>query len=159
MSELATSENSQPRSRLSITGLILCAVAVALLFVPTAGPILAFFCAGAGFWLCVPRAIQNRRNKIRKDNLTNFGFVVCLIIAVVAFVMAINSVGDLDSEPEFISKPSECHKLENIMRTGTQNGLSHSDIEGHWRRTFGSQSEVDRIKDLCNDYYRQKYND
>ena len=151
-------ENPQPRSRLSIAGLILCAIAFVLLFIPTAGPILAFFCAGIGFWLCVPRAYRNRRNKIRKDHITNSGIVFCMIVGVIGGVIAISNSGiELESEPDIITKPSVCTEMENIIRTGTQHGLSHSDNEGHLRRNFGGQAEVDRIKDLCNDYYQRKY--
>ena len=100
--------------------------------------------------------ISLRKDKDSKSKLTQVGAVLNFVLFIVAIIMLFNIESD-STDSKFISKPSECYKLEDIMRTGTENGLSHSDIEGHWRRTFGSQSEVDRVKDLCNDYYQRKY--
>ena len=118
-------ENPQRRPRLSLIGFSLCVIAFILLFVPTVGPLIAFFCAGTGFWLCVPRAIRNRRNKIRKDNITNFGFILCLIVGGIAFTMVLSNLGvDLDSEPT--ATPNEQRMLEDLDLTLSAFGMSKS---------------------------------
>ena len=148
-----TSDTPQRRSKLSIVGFIFGIVALALLFVPTVGPILAFPFAGIGVILC---GISLRKNKESKSKLTQIGAVLNFVLFIVAIIMSFN-IESNSAESNFISKPSECYELENMIRTGNENGLSQSDIEGHLRRIFGGQAEVDRVKDLCTDYYKRKY--
>lgn len=62
-----------------------------------------------------------------------------------------------DSEPKYTSKPSECYKLEEKIRYYTSHGLNFNDREAHLRKDFGSQSKLDKVKDLCTDYYKHKY--
>ena len=153
-----TPETPQRRSRLSIVGLVLCVIAFGLLFVPSFGPILAFLCAGTGFWFCIPKAIRNRKDKNRKDNITNFGLGLNVVFAVIAFIMAVSNIEDTATNDGQSASPrtdQSCEELAQIIHDGEKRGLSYGEIYAIMLKG-ASEAKVNAELDRCEAYFTSK---
>lgn len=156
-----TPETPQRRPRLSIVGFILCVIAFGLLFVPSFGPFIAIPCAAIGLVLCI---VSYATNKNKKNNLTNFGLLLNLVLFVVAVVMSANIIDEQvdfsqydtpEAAPSSTGTDQSCEELAQIIHDGEELGLSFEEIYALMLRG-ASESEIDAELDRCADYFQSR---